>query len=130
MGRKSRSSKNTKTATRRYSGRNTLTPRIARPLPRFSTQKPLYQNLDLRFFSPLKTTLPRHPVTYYGAQAPISTRVSKGGFNAYLKATLPKQTLTCVRRQTRREVLFAARKAGKSLGTRKVRRNASSSVQC
>lgn len=43
--------------------------------------------------------------------------------------TAPKQTLVCVRRQRRKEVLFAKKKGGKR-GQKKPRRSAYSNVRC
>lgn len=108
-------------------GRGYLTP-TASLLPR--TQK-IYQNLDNRFFSFPISTLPRHPLTRYGARAAVSPVVKKGrSLHAQFQIHAPRKTLVCIRRKTRQEVLFALGKGGRKHGTRKVRRNSNSSFQC
>lgn len=47
-----------------------------------------------------------------------------------VRFTAPKKTLTCVRRQARKEVLFAKGKAGGGRISRRRRRNENSEVQC
>lgn len=50
-------------------------------------------------------------------------------FNAQMAFNAPSETLVCVRRSRRRQVLFARKKTGKA-GQRKPRRNQWSSYKC
>lgn len=87
---------------------------------------------DRRRWNPQKKHV-RPRLLYSGQLAPTQTKVlDKPHRRLYEKTTyiVPKQTAVCVRRQTRKEVLFATGKAGKRLGTRKSRRNPQSYISC
>ena len=123
-------------------GRDVMT--IAnRRLPRsFSAFTPYQQNIikldiarshlvDDRLFRP-RRQLYRAPRTIVGTPARVKPKIKKGFISHGYKFQNSRMVATCVRRRSRREVLFAAGAAGKGRRnfTRKVRRNASSSISC
>ena len=88
------------------------------------------QLVDRRSFYPLRK-LPVRPIyTRKGLPARINTSIRKGNLYASKYFTLPEHIAPCVRRKTRKEVLFAYGYGGRKLNTRRVRRNSTSQIKC
>lgn len=75
----------------------------------------------------------RRPILYSGNIAPVRNLVQPERKIKNVKAyKIPTQTLVCVRRSIRKEVLFSSGKAGsnKRIGFKKMHRNATSEIRC
>jgi len=87
--------------------------------------------IDNRLYHPRRAFRPILTVSY--RNAPIRQRFKKGNSLVFQKIfSAPNITSPCIRRTTRRQVLFATKGAGKGMrhGKKHVRRNASSSISC
>jgi len=133
MARRRRTKKTT------YSGRDYKTSIARRSrLPRLSsnTQKTIIAQLsgvDDRHHFPEFIRSRRPQMTIFGTTSPVRTTVrTKRNRRLYHvnRFVRPSITAPCVRRKKRREVIFASGRGGRKLGTRRVRRNASSSISC
>lgn len=69
-------------------------------------------------------TLPVHPKNVNKSRSDLSSLPRTVQFQA------PKKVLVCIRRQQRKEVLFALRKTGKGAKARKHRRSFYSDIRC
>lgn len=123
--------KNRNSGTRDTSESLTVTLR-SRPKT-YSWPSPLTQIQDLRTFDFSPGTRPAKLFSGSNASVGYVPNVnkpqSKTKNRAQLAFTAPAETLVCVRRSRRKEVLFAKKKTGKS-GQRKPRRSAWSSYKC
>lgn len=107
----------------------TLTVRLPRPVVA-AAPRDLRRVEDRRRFHPAKSL--RSPRGVHGGPARLTARTepSRPGRLPYaVNFLVPKKTVVCIRRQRRKEVLFAKRKAGKR-GQRRSRRNFFSEVRC
>lgn len=121
-------------------GREVITFANRQVAPRFSRFEPYRQNvfraqtmrsnlIDDRLWNPQRSSF-RRPRTIYGRPAQVVSTFNNRRFSRdRLVFAVPKTVSTCVRRQQRREVLFARGRAGRN-GGRRYRRNASSSISC
>lgn len=88
---------------------------------------------DRRSYHPEPATRPAR--LFSGAVASVKATITpkhvsgKSRVPVQIAFTAPDQTLVCVRRKTRKQVLFAKRKTGKA-GQRKPKRNMWSNVRC
>lgn len=91
-----------------------------------------YSGIDQRRFNPVKKHL-RPARTILGTQAPTRSTVKSNLSRKLYEThtfTLPKKTAVCIRRQSRKEVLFATGKGGKRHNNRRSRRNQHSYISC
>lgn len=89
---------------------------------------------DFRRFDPEPFRLPK---TYTGMTASVEVRQPSKKPTRYqtrvphqIAFTAPHQTIQCVRRQRRKEVMFAKKKAGKGKGQRRARWTRWSEIKC
>lgn len=127
--------KGSKNRTREASDSLTVSLRSA-PIKTRWPSPALTQIQDLRTFDFSPGTRPAKLFTGSNATVGFVPNVNKKSagkrprlFNGQMAFTAPSETLVCVRRARRKEVLFAKKKTGKS-GQRKPRRNAWSSYKC
>lgn len=108
-----------------------LTP-IALPKPSI-LRTAQFNGIDNRR-SHLRSSNYRGPVrhsTIHGDSAYVRKSFHKGkSLNVNLSFDDPILAAPCVRRRSRREVIFATGKGGRTLGTRRVRRSPSSGISC
>lgn len=132
MGRRSRRrvSESQPLAPDAFSPPRTLTPRVVQVRP----VADLRQVEDRRAYHPLGPMRP--PKAWSGhAVTPVKPKTTHKKFQRQLPFGLqfaaPKETLVCVRRKRRKEVLHALKKTGKGAGRRKKpRRNFYSWISC
>lgn len=86
---------------------------------------------DRRTFHPLRELRPARATRRASARTVVSPAKLAGRFPPTgLSFSVPRDVAVCVRRKTRREVIFAFKKAGKGSRARKRRRNAFSDKRC
>lgn len=106
----------------------TFYPRRRRRLLRSAVMR--RSGVDQRRFHPglLASRLYRPHFSFHGE----SVSVARGlvGRQMLDTSTLPRTAAVCVRRQTRREVLFASGRGGKKHHNRTARRNSDSAISC
>lgn len=118
------------------------------PLVASPSQTILQQIEDRRTFHPLGESRPARFSTGGPSRISVKDRAYNGrykyadphrisanihlnsGTKAPLSFAAPDGTIVCIRRRTRKEVLFATRRAGRGGKQRKHRRNAYSGVRC
>lgn len=112
-----------------------LTVRLLRPLavPARHVRSPSVAIEDRRSYHPLQKFRPArqwsgHPVKPNVVAKPSRKFSAALPFNTRFAA--PARTMICVRRKTRKEVLFATMKTGKGARSRSRRRNYFSEVSC
>lgn len=109
---------------------DSLTLRVALPAPKM---RPNLATQDLRSFDFDKASRPAK--LFSGVAARVDVATPKKGTRsskrvpAQLAFTAPRETLVCVRRARRKEVLHALRKTGKG-GQRRPRRSPWSKIKC
>lgn len=86
---------------------------------------------DLRRYDPTIRSRPPHAVNRYATRLHIGTLgTPTGHLSAHVQFREPRRVDLCVRRHTRRAVLFALNRTSKGSGAAKRRRNFYSDVKC
>lgn len=85
---------------------------------------------DNRRFYPRRFRHIRPTLTITGERARIKSTINPWSLHAIQKFELPKKVVTCVRRQTRKEIMHATGRAGRRLHYRHVRKTRDSNIKC
>lgn len=100
-------------------------------LPRSPIATHLNLLVDRRTHFPYRKIPTRPFYSMGGSVSRIHTSIRKGKkLHAQQHFTFPEYSSPCVRRKTRKEVIFAKGYGGRKLNTRRVRRTASSQFKC